>query len=85
MKRNRYFVILLSLLLIFSCRDEEKQAAIFEVLEADKTGLNFNNKLTPLPDLNMLKYMYFYNGAGVGAGDFRHAPSIGERLRSLRR
>jgi len=72
MKRIRNLVILLSLLLIFSCRDEEKQAAIFEVLEADKTGLSFNNKLTPLPDLNMLKYMYFYNGAGVGAGDFNN-------------
>ena len=45
---------------------------LFEVLTDDKTGLHFNNKLTVTEKFNMFKYMYFYNGAGVGAGDFNN-------------
>jgi hypothetical protein len=28
------------------------------------------NKLTPTQQFNVIKYMYYYNGAGIGAGDF---------------
>ena len=45
---------------------------MFKVLKHQVTGLNFNNVLTPSNDLNMFSYMYFYNGAGVGAGDFNN-------------
>jgi hypothetical protein len=44
----------------------------FTVMESANTGLHFTNKLTATPDFNMFKYMYFYNGAGVGAGDFNN-------------
>lgn len=47
-----------------------KTPTLFSVLGHTKTGLHFTNKLTPTPQFNMFKYMYFYNGAGVGAGDF---------------
>ncbi|MCU0341970.1 MAG: VCBS repeat-containing protein, partial [Spirosomaceae bacterium] len=42
----------------------------FRVLSAEQTGLHFVNSLKPTPDLNIFNYMYFYNGGGVGAGDF---------------
>jgi len=45
---------------------------LFKVLKDDQTGLHFNNALTPTDSLNMFKYMYFYNGAGLGAGDFNN-------------
>ena len=45
---------------------------MFNVLQADKTGLQFNNKLTASQNFNMFNYMYFYNGAGVGASDFNN-------------
>ena len=45
---------------------------VFEVLGDDKTGLHFANKLTPTNQFNMFTYMYFYNGAGIGAGDFNN-------------
>ncbi len=45
---------------------------LFEVLKDDKTGLHFNNLLTATEKFNMFNYMYFYNGAGVGAGDFNN-------------
>ena len=72
MNRLLNVIVVLALVFFFSCSEEKKEAPIFDLLESGKTGLTFNNKLTPLPDLNMLKYMYFYNGAGVGAGDFNN-------------
>lgn len=48
------------------------EPAVFEVLDADKTGLDFSNKLTPTQQMNVFKYMYYYNGGGVGAGDFNN-------------
>lgn len=52
------------------------QSPLFEVLDAKKTNLQFVNNLKPTPEFNMLKYMYYYNGAGVGAGDFNNDGKI---------
>jgi len=50
--------------------------AAFEVLDANRTGLDFDNKLTPTPQFNVFDYMYYYNGAGVGAADFNNDGKI---------
>ena len=63
--------LLLSMLTV-SCKTKKAKTPLFEVLGNDKTGLNFSNNLKARNDFNMLKYMYFYNGAGVGAGDFNN-------------
>lgn len=70
--RYQIFFFLALLLLGSACRKKEVSKTLFDVIPAIQTGIDFNNKLTPLPELNMLKYMYFYNGAGVGAGDFNN-------------
>jgi len=66
-------LFLTTLLMMLSCKSKKEHSAYrFEVLESKRTGLDFVNKLTPTPDFNMFKYMYFYNGAGVGAGDLNN-------------
>lgn len=55
---------------LFSCRQNKAVAPRFTLLESGKTGINFANRLKATPDFNMFNYMYFYNGAGIGAGDF---------------
>ncbi|HUQ96039.1 MAG TPA: CRTAC1 family protein, partial [Chitinophagaceae bacterium] len=45
---------------------------MFETLTSERTGLAFVNKLTPTAQFNMFHYMYFYNGGGIGAGDFNN-------------
>ncbi len=45
---------------------------MFDVLENKQTGLDFANKLLSSDSFNLFKYMYFYNGAGLGAGDFNN-------------
>jgi hypothetical protein len=65
------------LTLITGCRSgNPEQPPLFEALDSDRTGLNFSNTLTQSSSINMLKYMYFYNGAGVGAGDFNNDGNI---------
>ncbi len=45
---------------------------LFSVLDYTKTGLNFTNALTSTGQFNLFHYMYFFNGAGIGAGDFNN-------------
>ena len=66
----------LAILLFLSCGKTQEEQPLFELLDSKATGISFANTLTPRADLNMLKYMYFYNGAGVGAGDFNNDGNI---------
>ncbi len=62
-----------------SCKNKNGHAegtSLFTVLNNDSTGLHFTNTLKPTPEFNMLKYMYYYNGAGVGAGDFNNDGNV---------
>jgi hypothetical protein len=52
-----------------SCNKVEKR---FSIQPKSKTGINFFNSLTDSPELNILKYLYYYNGAGVASGDFNN-------------
>jgi hypothetical protein len=42
---------------------------LFTSLSSSKTGINFSNTLEKKPLLNILYYLYYYNGGGVGVGD----------------
>ena len=42
------------------------------MLDSKRTGLDFSNDLSYNNEFNLFKYMYFYNGSGVGAGDFNN-------------
>ncbi|MCA0396552.1 MAG: VCBS repeat-containing protein [Bacteroidetes bacterium] len=63
---------LLLLVLLAACKEAKKKQTVFTPLSADSTGLQFVNVLTSTRDFNLFRYMYFYNGAGVGAGDFNN-------------
>ncbi|GAO45051.1 VCBS repeat-containing protein [Flavihumibacter petaseus] len=71
---KKVLVVLFSGFLAACSAPEEKAA--FDLVPAKKTGIAFSNVLTPSPELNLFKYMYFYNGAGVGAGDFNNDGKI---------
>ena len=64
--------IILSIHIFSSCARRDQQPPLFEVLDNTRTGLQFTNTLTPTDSFNIFHYMYFYNGAGVGAGDFNN-------------
>ncbi len=42
----------------------------FQKIESDQSGLNFQNVVENTPELNALVFETYYNGGGVGIGDF---------------
>ncbi len=66
-KLIKLYKILFIVFFINSCNDDDK---LFEL--KSNTGIQFNNKLSPTPSLNILSYLYYYNGAGVAAGDLNN-------------
>ncbi len=65
--------LFLAMITLHGCTPgKDRVAVLFEALDDSRTGLNFVNKLTPDRQFNMFNYMYFYNGGGIGAGDFNN-------------
>ena len=73
--KNNLEVLSIAMLIAFlsACSSKTKVGEpIFEVLESKRTGLSFSNDLAYNKDFNLFKYMYFYNGSGIGAADFNN-------------
>ena len=71
------YTILIVLAVCYSCTEEkviveEKAAIYFEALSADSTGIQFANNLKHSDDLNIVEYLYYYNGGGVAIGDINN-------------
>jgi len=75
-KRNTTICLLLCSLAFFTCRQSEKKPALFQLLRKETTGLQFENELRQTAEFNVFNYMYFFNGGGVGAGDFNNDGQI---------
>src|SRR5882672_4683120 len=73
---SRCCLIGVSLSIILSSCKKSPEKYFFSALPTERTGLHFENRLKPTTTFNMFKYMYFYNGAGVGAGDFNNDSRI---------
>ncbi len=73
---NRSVWWIASLLVLLGCQSKQTIPALFEVVDQKITGLDFVNKLTPTKEFNIFKYLYYYNGAGIGAGDFNNDGKI---------
>ncbi|RYF66809.1 MAG: VCBS repeat-containing protein, partial [Cytophagaceae bacterium] len=62
-------VFLLFVAICFSCQNG---STLFEKTDPTQTGLNFANMLQETEQENILSFEYFYNGAGVAAGDLNN-------------
>ncbi len=63
-------VLFTALLAISGCGKGEGD--LFSNPPSAETGIDFTNKLTESDDLNILDYLYFYNGGGVAIGDINN-------------
>ncbi len=66
----RKCVFIFIVLLILGCKRPEPTK--FKTLSSQKTGVTYTNQLSNTPELNILNYLYFYNGAGVVVADFNN-------------
>lgn len=68
------FLSFLSIFLLLSCGKEdaavtEDKDTLFTLLDASKTGIDFENTLVETDESNIITYEYIYNGGGVAVGD----------------
>ncbi|WP_405384425.1 VCBS repeat-containing protein [Maribacter sp. LLG6340-A2] len=68
--KNSILVLFFSLLLL-NC-GSKNEGELFKKLSSKETGLYFENNLTESNDLNILDYLYYYNGGGVAIGDINN-------------
>lgn len=61
------FIIFLSI--YSSCKKKE---TLFTQLTPDATGIDFVNEINDTDSLNILDYIYFYNGGGAATGDINN-------------
>ena len=50
----------------------KKAAIYFESVSPENSGVTFKNELYHLDDLNIIEYLYYYNGGGVAIGDINN-------------
>lgn len=69
---NHYFMrIILSLSIVFvffSCNNSSR----FKKIDADYSGIDFNNEIIQNDSINIIDEENIYNGGGVGVGDFNN-------------
>ncbi len=65
----KFLLVAFIISIIFGCKNHSQQKLLFEVLSSAKTNIHFKNILVDHDSLNILDYLYYYNGGGVAAGD----------------
>ena len=76
MKHVIKFVIV-ALVFFSGCKEKKeinvKRAAIFfDEVPSEVSGIDFSNDLFHSDDLNIMEYLYYYNGGGVAIGDINN-------------
>jgi len=56
---------------VSACKDQTDKK-LFSLLQPNETGIKFSNDLKEDTTFNIIEYLYFYNGAGVAAGDINN-------------
>ncbi|MDT0538314.1 VCBS repeat-containing protein [Croceitalea sp. P059] len=66
---NKLLRNIFALLIFCGCKNDDH---LFKSLNQNKTGIDFVNTITESNELNILDYLYFYNGGGVAIGDINN-------------
>ena len=69
--------LIFSSLLFLGCSTEQKventiEKELFTEVAAENSGIHFSNNLLENGDLNIIEYLYYYNGGGVALGDINN-------------
>ena len=60
------------LLLALGALAQTPRKTLFKPVPSAESGVNFTNMLRESPVLNIITYEYYYNGGGIGLGDFNN-------------
>jgi enediyne biosynthesis protein E4 len=65
----RYLYIVITIILISSCKDEGNELKLFSLVNSLDSGLESRNDIQHTENFNVFSYRNFFNGAGVAIGD----------------
>ena len=68
MTLKNIYQLFLIILIFSSC----KKNHLFQSLSSGDTGINFSNDIVETKKLNIIEYLYMYNGGGVAIGDINN-------------
>lgn len=68
---NKVVIIFLVLFVIVGCNKQNKEL-LFKKIPSKNTNVHFINEIKDTKELNILDYLYFYNGGGVTTGDINN-------------
>ncbi len=63
---------MLIMLVLAGCQSKKNENSLFERLTSNQTGIRFANGIPENQPMNIVQYLYYYNGGGVAAGDVNH-------------
>lgn len=63
------FIVVVAVVCAGCTSPNDDSPSLFMSLEPERTGIDFSNELSPSTNLNMINYIYYYNGGGVAVGD----------------
>lgn len=75
MSSKKIFSSIVFIVALFACKNNSKQSdnkSIFNIKTSSETGIEFTNNLKNTERLNIIEYLYYYNGGGVAAGDINN-------------
>lgn len=64
----KQFTLIILAITLFSCGEERR----FELLDSNRTGVKFVNRVNDKDSLHVMNFEYIYNGAGVGIADLNN-------------
>src|SRR3989442_2192613 len=69
LRKNSWFLLALPAALLSSCRRTPPAPQLFVAVAPEASGITFANNLPEDTAVNIVNYLYYYNGGGVAAGD----------------
>ncbi len=68
---TKKIIYILTIIFVIGCSKTE-QSHLFSIIDIEYSKVDFQNVLKPTNELNILDYLYYYNGAGVAVGDINN-------------
>lgn len=74
--RSKISITLFAIIVLFRCQSDQRnsteRSSLYLKLEAKDHGINFLNQVSLDDSINIINYLYAYNGGGVAGGDLNN-------------